>query len=105
MLWKKWLEVFRSARVPEARTAVKYFLEDLAKGEGLRAQVTANMLLVAKASCVSSRGTCAVVLFPALVSLCMVYVSFQLSLDELECSLSKESLASFERMCRLRLQR
>lgn len=36
MLWKKWLDVFRHARVPEARTAVAYFLEDLAKGEGLQ---------------------------------------------------------------------
>ena len=36
MLWKKWLEVLRRARVPEARTAVLYFLEDIAKREGVQ---------------------------------------------------------------------
>lgn len=36
MLWFKWLDVLRRARVPEARTAVAYFLEDLVKGEGFQ---------------------------------------------------------------------
>ena len=38
MLWKKWLGVLRRARVAEARTAVLYFLEDLAKEEGVQRQ-------------------------------------------------------------------
>ena len=36
MLWFKWLDVLRRARIPEARTAVAYFLEDLAKREGFQ---------------------------------------------------------------------
>lgn len=36
MLWKNWLAVLRRARVPEARTAVLYFLEDLVKREDLQ---------------------------------------------------------------------
>lgn len=36
MLWLKWLDVLRRARIPEARAAVAYFLEDLAKEEGFQ---------------------------------------------------------------------
>lgn len=36
MLWVKWLDVLRRARIPEARAAVAYFLEDLAKEEGFQ---------------------------------------------------------------------